>query len=451
MILIPRTLKLVAAAIAVTTALAACTQSVDPAPDAAAAAAVSAGVPSSTTPTAGTAQSPRSSPSASPLPTSAALPELTTAPAVATPTVPKPLATISTVPSASASGVSPIEPVVIKAAAGALTAVLVTNPEGRAVTGAYSADRTRWNSTEPLGYGRTYAFDVKAANPDGVKASSTGNFSTLTPQDTAYPSFFPNPSMKTIGVGQPMVVSFDKKPTDRAATERALTVTTVPAVKGSWFWWDDKTLHYRPENYWKAGTRITVAAKVYGVNLGDGLYGETDRALTVTVGPSKVAKIDEATKQMKVYLDGKLARTMPVSMGRNQQITVGDTDISFVTPSGTYVVQEKYTVTRMSSATYGLPTSYELGYDKDISLAVRLSASGIFVHSAPWSVADQGVRNVSHGCINISPDNAKWFYDTFSYGDVVTVTGTSTALEPTDGYGDWNIPWVKWRQGSALA
>ena len=128
----------------------------------------------------------------------------------------------------------------------------------------------------------------------------------------------------------------------------------------------------------------------HGVDLGDGLYGETDRTLELTVGPSKVAKIDDATKQMKVYVDGKLARTIPVSMGRNQQITVDGTDISFVTPSGTYVVQEKYEVKRMSSATYGLPTSYELGYDKDIPLAVRLSAGGIFVHSAPWSVDDQG-------------------------------------------------------------
>ena len=333
---------------------------------------------------------------------------------------------------------------------GALDAVRVTNPEGRAVKGTFSPDKIGWRSAEPLGYGRSYAIAATATNLDGVKSKSASTFTTLEPQDTAYPSFFPNPTMKTIGVGQPMVVSFDKAPTDRAAVENALTVTTVPAVKGSWFWWDDKTLHYRAQDYWKSGTQITVDADVYGVDLGDGLYGETDRTLKVTVGPSKVAKIDDATKQMKVYRDGALVRTIPVSMGRNQQITVGGTDISFVTPSGTYVVQEKYQVKRMSSATYGLPTSYELGYDKDIPLAVRLSAGGIFVHSAPWSVDDQGERNVSHGCINISPEHAKWFYDNFSYGDVVTVVGTSTSLEPTDGYGDWNIPWNEWKQGSAL-
>jgi lipoprotein-anchoring transpeptidase ErfK/SrfK len=377
---------------------------------------------------------------------------LTTSAASSSPaTIPKPIAQISTVPAASAADVSPIEPVTIRVSNGALDAVRVTNPEGRAVKGTLSPDKTGWRSAEPLGYGRSYSIVATATNLDGMKSKSASTFTTLEPQDTAYPSFFPNPTMKTIGVGQPMVVSFDKTPTDRAAVEKALTVTTVPAVKGAWFWWDDKTLHYRAETYWKPGTEITVQANVYGIDLGDGLYGETDRTLKLTVGPSKVAKIEDATKQMKVYVDGKLARTIPVSMGRNQQITVGGTDISFVTPSGTYVVQEKYEVKRMSSATYGLPTSYELGYDKDIPLAVRLSAGGIFVHSAPWSVDDQGERNVSHGCINISPQHAKWFYDNFSYGDIVTVTGTSTSLEPTDGYGDWNIPWDEWKQGSALA
>ncbi len=446
--LVSRTLQLIAAAIVVTTSLAACTSGIDSGTGSGAVAASPASV---STPV--QSSSPPSAPSSDPpsTPTVASLTELATTTADTSTTTPKPIAAITTVPASSASDVSPIEPVLVTVSNGALQAVRVTNPEGRPVTGKFSPDKSSWSSTEPLGYGRSYAIAATATNLDGVTANTAGSFSTLAPQDTAYPSFFPNPTMKTIGVGQPMVVSFDKTPTDRAAVEKALTVTTVPAVQGSWFWWDDRTLHYRPQSYWKAGTRITVEAKVYGVDLGDGLYGETDRTLKVTVGRSKIATIDDATKQMKVYLDGKLARTIPVSMGRNQEITVGDTDISFVTPSGTYVVQEKYEVKRMSSATYGLPTSYELGYDKDIPLAVRLSAGGIFVHSAPWSVDDQGVRNVSHGCINISPDNAKWFYGLFSYGDVVTVTGTSTSLEPTDGYGDWNIPWSDWKQGSVLA
>jgi lipoprotein-anchoring transpeptidase ErfK/SrfK len=254
-----------------------------------------------------------------------------------------------------------------------------------------------------------------------------------------------------VGVGQPMVVIFDKPPADKAAAEKALTVKAVPAVQGAWYWWDDRTLHYRAKTYWKPGTKITVSAKVYGVNLGGGAYGETDRSMTVTIGPSKIAEIDDATKQMQVFINGKKTKSYPVSLGMDKQVTVNGRDISFVTPSGIYVGQEKYAVKQMSSATYGLPVNSSLGYDSRIPLAVRFSNEGIFVHAAPWSVADQGVRNVSHGCVNLSPAAGRWFYDNFGYGDILIVKGTSTKLAPTDGYGDWNLSWERWLSGSALS
>lgn len=358
-------------------------------------------------------------------------------------------ARVSTQPKNGATGVSPIDPVVVTAQNGNLAEVAMTNPEGRAVPGKLSADKSKWTSTEPLGYNRSYTITATAEDDVGTN-TSISKFTTLKPKQTIFPSFFPNPKMKTVGVGQPMVVIFDKPPVDRAAAEKTLSVKTVPAVQGAWYWWDNRTLHYRPKTFWKPGTKITVTAKVYGVNFGGGMYGETDRSLNVTIGDSKIAKIDDATKQMKVYVNGKLNRTVPVSMGMDKAVTVNGKKISFVTPSGTYVAEEKYKVKQMSSATYGLPTSYDLGYDKAIPLAVRLSGSGIFIHSAPWSVADQGERNVSHGCININPTDAAWFYKNFSFGDIVQVTGTSTQLEPTDGFGDWNMPWEKWIQGSAL-
>ena len=227
-------------------------------------------------------------------------------------------------------------------------------------------------------------------------------------------------------------------------------MTATPATEGGWYWVDDRTVHWRPKDYWQPGTQVTLSANGYGKDLGGGLYGETDRTMNLTIGPAKIASIDDATKQMTVTIDGQVVRQITVSMGRSDSVTVDGKEISFVTPSGIYVAQEKYPVKQMSSASYGLPTDYSLGYDSQIPLAVRLSNSGIFAHSAPWSVADQGVRNVSHGCINLPPDAAQWFYDTFGYGDIVTVTGTSTQLAPDDGYGDWNIPWDKWLQGSAL-
>jgi len=358
-------------------------------------------------------------------------------------------AVITTTPQDTATGASVIDPVVVQAANGTLDAVTVTNPDGKEIAGALSADRTTWTSGEPLGYGRSYRIEAAARDTAGLATSSSSSFTTVAPAATIFPSFEPPPDRGQVGVGQPLSVIFDKAPPDKAAAERTLTVTSVPAQPGGWYWTDERTVHYRPQQYWQAGTKITVDAKVYGVNLGGGMYGETDRTLNLTIGPAKIASVDDATHQMTVTIDGQVERTIPVSMGRDESTTVDGKEISFVTPSGIYVAQEKYEVKQMNSASYGLPTSYDLGYDSAIPLAVRLSNSGIFAHSAPWSVADQGVRNVSHGCINMPPDAAQWFYDTFSYGDIVTVTGTSTQLAPDDGYGDWNIPWDQWLQGSA--
>jgi lipoprotein-anchoring transpeptidase ErfK/SrfK len=360
-------------------------------------------------------------------------------------------AVITISPGDAATGASVLDPVVVTAADGTLDTVAVTNPEGREVEGALSTDGTTWTSAEPLGYGRTYRIDAVARDTAGLTTARSSSFTTVAPAGVIFPSFEPPPDRGVVGVGHPISVIFDKAPPDRAAAERAVTVTTVPAQVGGWYWLDERTMHYRPQVYWQAGTQITVDAKVYGVDLGGGFYGETDRTLNLTIGASKIATVDDATKIMTVTIDGQVARQFPVSMGRDESTTVDGKVISFITPSGIYVAQEKYDVKQMNSGSYGLPASFDLGYDSAIPLAVRLSNSGIFAHSAPWSVADQGIRNVSHGCINMPPADAQWFYDTFSYGDIVEVTGTSTQLAPDDGYGDWNIGWEQWLQGSALS
>ncbi|HWM03571.1 MAG TPA: Ig-like domain-containing protein [Actinophytocola sp.] len=357
---------------------------------------------------------------------------------------------IVTVPADDAANVSPIEPVEVRVRDGELDDVAVTNPAGKLVEGTLSEDGTTWRSAEPLGYARDYTITAVASG-DGGKADSKTTFTTLSPQQTVFPSFFPPPGKPArVGVGQPIAVIFDKPPADREAAEKALRVTATPATQGGWYWWDDRTVHWRPRVYWKPGTKVTVDAKIYGVRLGEGMYGETDRTLNLTIGPAKIATIDDRTHRMVVTVNGRKVKTFPVSMGRPGAVTVKGKRISFRTPSGTYVAQEKYPVKRMNSGSYGLPSNASLGYDEKIPLAVRISNSGIFVHAAPWSVADQGRRNVSHGCINLSPAAGRWFYDHFSYGDIVTIRGTGTRLHPTDGFGDWNIPWPKWREGSAL-
>ena len=384
-----------------------------------------------------------------PTPNSAPGTTATTSTKASTPVI---VPVIGITPRAQATDVNPVDAVTVTAADGTLTSVSMTNPEGRTVKGSMSTDHRTWRTTEVLGYGREYRVLATATSETGTEKRSDTRFTTLQPTSTVYPSFFPSPDLKSVGVGQPMVVIFDQAPTDRKAAEQALKVTTTPKTEGAWYWWDDRTLHWRPKNFWKSGTKVKVEANIYGVDLGSGSYGETDRKLEVTIGKSKIAIVDDATKHMKIYVDGKLVDDVPVSLGMNKVVKGSDgQDISFLTPSGIYVAKEKYTVKRMTSSSYGLPTSSSLGYDSQIPLAVRFSDSGIFVHSAPWSVDDQGVRNVSHGCINMPPSAAKWFFDNFSYGDVLEVKNTSTELPSWDGYGDWNVSWSDWQKGSELA
>jgi lipoprotein-anchoring transpeptidase ErfK/SrfK len=360
-----------------------------------------------------------------------------------------PPARVDVSPGRGAQGVSPISPVVVKASGGTLTSVTVTNPQGREVKGTLAADRLTWTSAEELGYSKTYTVTAVATNADGTPTTTRSTFTTVRPANFTLPYLTPDGG--TYGVGQPVAVHFDEPIPDKAAAERALTVTTSPHVEGAWHWFSRQDVHWRPKEYWAPGTKVTVRAKVYGVNLGNGLYGQEDKTASFTIGASKIAIVDDHTHMMQVFINGKKAHAdIPVSMGRGGCITVKRQQICFTTQSGPHVVTEKYRMKHMSSASYGLPEDDPLGYSEDIPLAVRISGSGEFVHAAPWSVRDQGVRNVSHGCVNISPANAQWFYNTFGPGDVVDIRNTGVKLPAWDGYGDWVLSWSEWLAGSAL-
>jgi len=360
-----------------------------------------------------------------------------------------PAARVAFRPDDGARDVSPTSAVTVRAAAGTLSAVEVSNEAGRAVAGRMSADRTTWTSAEPLGYAALYEVTAVAENSAGRQTRAAARFSTLIPVTYTLPYLFPSPG-KRVGVGQPITVFFDEPIADRAAAERALRVTATPATQGGWNWFSDQSVHWRPRSYWRPGTRVTVEAKVYGVHVGNGIYGQQDVRTSFTIGPSRIATVDDRTHMMTVRIGGSVVRRIPVSMGRGGSVTVKGKTIRFTTASGPHVVQEKYPIKEMSSESYGLPVDGPLGYKEKIPLAVRVSGDGEFVHAAAWSVADQGVRNVSHGCINISPANADWFYHTFSYGDVVDIRNTGMLLQPGNKYGDWMVSWADWRAGSAL-
>jgi lipoprotein-anchoring transpeptidase ErfK/SrfK len=278
------------------------------------------------------------------------------------------------------------------------------------------------------------------------------SFSTVEPRTYTLPYLSPgHGGSKTVGIGQPISVRFDEPISDKAAAEKALTVTTTPHVDGAWHWFSDQVVHWRPRTYWTPGTRVTVKAAVYGLHVGDDVYGQQDVTSSFRIGPARVFTIDDRTHTGVVRINGKVVNPrVPVSMGRGGKTVVDGKAIYFTTQSGPHIVAEKYPMKQMKSESYGLPKDSPLGYDEKIPLAVRISPDGEFVHAASWSVADQGVRNVSHGCVNISPENAKWFYGTFSYGDVVDIRNTGVDLPFAPGYNEWKVSWATWLRGSAL-
>jgi len=337
--------------------------------------------------------------------------------------------------------VSPVNPVVVKATGGTLDAVTVTNSaKGTKVKGDFSADKTTWTSSEPLAYNASYAVTASGVTPDGKKADQNVTVKTLAPKATAFPSFIPAPSITDVGVGQPIVVKFDKDITDKAAAEKALKVTSTPAQTGGWYWLNKREVHYRPQVYWQAGTTIKVHAGVYGVDLGGGVFGETDRDLNLKVHDSWVAKADGNTAHMLIYQNGTMVKDMPISMGKD------------ATPThlGAHVISDRQRDYTMDSCTYGVCSGPQ-AYRSVEHFAERMSNDGEFVHENPNSVGAQGSSNVSHGCINLNAANAEWFFNHFNLGDVVEVTNSGGPQLPVwDTYGDWAVTWSAWQAGSAL-
>ena len=349
-------------------------------------------------------------------------------------------AVISTDPPLNSADVAPVTPLRVSVGHGTLTAVTVTDGEGAVLPGALDAEGTSWTAAADLAYSTTYAVAVTAVGADGTPTERAGTIATLTPRTLTMPTVFPAAGTGTVGVGQPISVTFDEDVTDRASVERQLRVTTTPPVAGSWSWLSDRTVHYRPQEYWPAHTHVAVDVDVYGLDVGEGIHGQASRHVEFDIGSKRVAIVDAAERVLRLYVDDQLVKEMPTSLGKS----------SSPTPTGTYVVMQQSRNYTMRSASYGVPLDAPGGYETPVEYASRLSNSGIFVHAAPWSVGDQGRRNVSHGCLNVSTANAGWFYENFGRGDVVEVANAGPRLQVWDGCGDWNSSWADWQAGSAL-
>ncbi|GAB4589943.1 L,D-transpeptidase [Nocardia sp. IFM 10818] len=248
----------------------------------------------------------------------------------------------------------------------------------------------------------------------GDLPTAPGANSPLPPANFTAPNITPGDG-EVVGVAQPVIISFKEPVTDHAAAEKAIRITSTNKVDGHFYWMGDKQVRWRPESFWPAGSQITVEA------------GGTKVAYEI--GDEFIATADDTTHQITVTRNGEVVRVMPTSMGK----------VGHETPNGTYIVSERNRKMIMDSSTYGVPVTAPEGYKLEVEYATRMSNSGIFVHAAPWSVAQQGKSNSSHGCLNVSTEDAKWFQENVKRGDPVIVINTNGGtLNPADGYGDWN-------------
>jgi lipoprotein-anchoring transpeptidase ErfK/SrfK len=357
------------------------------------------------------------------------------------PPPPAPVALIS-VQSGATEPINPMTPISIAVQQGTLRNVTVTDTNtGKKLDGTLAPDSASWQTKNPLSYGDTYQVAVTAVGTDTKVVQQSGSVSTLKPALQAYPSFIPAPSQNNVGVGQPLVVKFDHPVTDKAAAEKALVVTTSPQQTGSWYWISPSEAHYRPQVYWQPNSTITLAANMFGVDLGKGTFGQTNRTETIHIHDSWVAKADGKSETMQIFQNGNLVNTMPISLGSP----------GHPSHSGPHVISDKQPSIIMDSCSYGVCQGQKGYYKEKVDLDERISNDGEFVHSAPWSTGQQGDSNVSHGCVNLSPQNARWFFDHLGVGDVVEITNSGGPPLPIfDTYGDWEPSWEQWQAGSAL-
>ncbi|MFD5465546.1 Ig-like domain-containing protein [Kitasatospora sp. NPDC127059] len=319
---------------------------------------------------------------------------------------------------------------------GKLTTVDVTDKNGKPVEGAITADGTGWKPAAALAVGMAYKVNAQAKDDAGLVAASTTSFTTLTP-DKKVSTNDNIADGSTYGVGMIVSVGFNKDVKNKDAVLKGITFETDngTVVKGHWF--DNRRVDFRPEEYWKPGTKVTIKYRLKSVEVAPGVYGDVDKDEPFTIGRSMISTADAKSHQMTVERDGK-STTLPVTLGAD------------ATPSwgGTMVIMDKEKVTRMNSQTVGLGGEYDI---QDVPHAMRLTTSGTFLHGNYWS-SPFGKSNGSHGCISMQDVKggsdssvAGKFYNDSMVGDVVKIVNTKEkTVSPSNGLGGWNVSWANW-------
>ncbi|MDQ0385214.1 hypothetical protein J2S54_002034 [Streptomyces sp. DSM 42143] len=349
-------------------------------------------------------------------------------------------AVVSIAPKDGAEGVDTSGALRIGATKGKLTEVVVKNADGAEVDGKISGDGATWTPSTHLAAATTYTVHAVAKDSEGRTAAEDSRFTTLTPKNTFIGHFTPEDGSK-VGVGMPFSIRFTRGITNPEDVEKAIRIKTEPAVEVAGHWFGNDRLDFRPEKYWKAGTKVTVDLNLDGVEGRDGVYGEQAKTVSFTVGRSQVSVVDAKKLTMKVVRDGKTIKTIPITTGAP----------GYETWNGQMVITERLPVTRMNGETVGYGGEYDI---KDVPHAMRLSTSGTFIHGNYWGGDAFGNRNSSHGCIGLRDVRggwdekapAAWFFENSLIGDVVVVKNSNDAtIAPDNGLNGWNMSWEKWK------
>ncbi len=339
----------------------------------------------------------------------------------------------------------------VTVAKGTLTNVTMTTVSGTPVAGQISADKTSWAPGSQLERATTYKVAVTAQDSKGRAAHENASFTTVAPAHSFIGDFTPETG-STVGVGMPVSINFDKAITNKVAVQKGITVSSTSGQEVVGHWFGANRLDFRPEQYWKEGSTVTLKLNLDGVEGASGVYGVQQKTVTFKIGRNQVSYVDAKTKQMKVTQDGKVIKTIPISAGAPEHTTY----------EGRMVISEKFTQTRMNGATVGFTDSDGKGeYDiKDVPHAMRLTTSGTFLHGNYWgSPSVFGSVNTSHGCVGMQDEKgandpstpAAWMYDHSLIGDVVVVSNTGDkTVAPDNGLNGWNMDWAQWKAGSAV-
>ncbi|AZS85393.1 Ig-like domain-containing protein [Streptomyces griseoviridis] len=334
---------------------------------------------------------------------------------------------------------------------GTLTSVAMKTAEGAAVAGELSADKTSWKPTTQLERSTTYKVTAAAKDADGRVAHENASFTTVSPTNSFIGNFTPE-NGSTVGVGMPVSINFDKAITNKAAVQKGITVTSSSGQEVVGHWFNANRIDFRPEEYWKGNSTVTLKLALDGVEGASGVFGVQQKTITFHVARNQVSYVDAKTKQMKVTQDGNTIKTIPISAGSPDNKTY----------EGVMVMSEKFKETRMNGATVGFTDDDGKGeYDiKDVPHAIRLTNSGTFMHGNYWGAKSIfGSVNTSHGCVGLSDTKgaddtgtpAYWMYSHSLVGDVVVVKNTGDkTVAPDNGLNGWNLNWADWKAGSAV-